>query len=183
MLCTRCNKDVHPTRTLWSAAAGARVSQASGVFIDKCPDCGNEMKAPEPKTVSESLDAALVRLQGDIARLESLGALSTEDSELLNNQRAELARLVRRQEAQARKIAVGQVEIALDPLGHDDPARFARQVEESLAQQSSAVADEDDFIVAARRRLAALEQKLADVPKWESEARKLRAMLAAAEQA
>ena len=170
MLCTRCNKDVHPTRTLWSAAAGARVSQASGVFIDKCPDCGNEMKAPEPKTVSESLDAALV-------------ALSTEDSELLNNQRAELARLVRRQEAQSRKIAVGKVEIALDPLGHDDPARFARQVEESLAQQSSAVADEDDFIVAARRRLAALEQKLADVPKWESEARKLRAMLAAAEQA
>lgn len=166
MICQACKHDVHPVQEMTPTADDGTGGRGGGFggFVTRCPrtECGVPMMPVEPKTVSMPIDDVIAKLDREIAELSVLPS-DEHISDMLafkKNERTQLM-IVKGRRDRPRPSAASIVvdETAVVPVNIIGPTKAVEPAP-------------DDFISAMRARLVKLE----------SEARKLRAMLAVADQ-
>jgi len=164
MLCPVCKHDVQPSHVLGGADDGAGMSTGFSIgFHAKCPrsECGAVIPNPPPsKVVSVPIDAEIANWVRELSALRHATQLTVEQAQLRAHGEVQLGRLkALKAEQEAPKLQV--------------PEPVFIQTTPGVIQKMPVVSDEpeDEFVADLRRQLAAVEKQ----------ARRLRAMIAAAE--
>jgi hypothetical protein len=161
MQCAACQIEVHPVKEMYGP----------GVFISKCPraECGAPMD--DAPTISVNPDAAseLQGLQNELDMLSGVENPNAEERQSLMWVRQRIMRL-KNPPPPALAMAVTEALSAARPVAAPVPSPSAPDAPV-------------DFFDQVRARLVAIDAQVADLEKLKAEARKLRAMLAAAEAA
>lgn len=167
MICGACQNDVHPVKEMFGH------NGVTGTFVSKCPrhECGAPMPDAPTVSVGPSIADELAHLRIEESTLSGMPVLDREQGQQLAWVRSRIARLTNPAATPVPALAVQPITLA--STGSVAPESPSPRVAGAPV----------DFLDQVRSRLVVIDEQIAGLEKLKSEARKLRAMLAAADAA